>query len=164
MKHVINVSRTRRDLGYPDAWRFVRRAVRAALDAEGVTEPCTVDVTFTDDEHIREINRQFRNVDASTDVLSFPLCTLAPGKFDSQDCGWDPDTGTIPLGDILLSLEHCARQGEEFGHGFTHELMYLTVHSTLHLLGYDHVDEGAMKKQMRAREKRIMALLEGKEK
>ena len=114
MKHVITVSRTRRDLGYPDAWRFVRRAVRAALDAEGVTEPCTVDVTFTDDENIREINRQFRNVDASTDVLSFPLCTLAPGKFDSQDCGWDPDSGTIPLGDILISLEHCARQGEEF--------------------------------------------------
>ena len=164
MKHVITVSRTRRGLGYPEAYRFVRRAVRAALDAEGVSEPCTVDVTFTDDKHIREINREFRRVDAATDVLSFPLCELTPGKFEPDACGWDPDSGTVPLGDVVLSLERCAAQGEQFGHGFEHELMYLTVHSVLHLLGYDHVDEGAMKKQMRAREKRIMAILEGKEK
>ena len=164
MKHVINVTRNRRDLGHSDAWRYVRRAVRAALEAENVTERCTVDVTFTNDEYIRMINRVYRNVDAATDVLSFPLCALEPGRFDPNRCGWDPDTETIPLGDILISLEHCARQGEEYGHGFEHELMYLTVHSTLHLLGYDHVDEGAMKKQMRAREKHIMAMLEEKEK
>lgn len=161
MKHVITITRTRRDLGYPEAYRFVHRAVRAALEAEGVSEPCTVDVTLTNDAHIREINRQFRKVDSATDVLSFPLCELTPGQFDPDACGWDPDSETIPLGDVVLSLERCARQGEEFGHGFEHELMYLTVHSILHLLGYDHVDEGAQKKQMRAREKRIMALLEG---
>lgn len=161
MKHSITVTRSRRGLGWPEACRFVRRAVRAALDAEGVSEPCTVDVTFTDDEQIREINRQFRKVDAATDVLSFPLCELTPGQFDPEECGWDPDTETIPLGDVVISLEHCAAQGEEFGHGFEHELMYLTVHSTLHLLGYDHVDEGAMKKKMRTREKFIMEKLEG---
>ncbi len=163
MKHIVTVTRSRRGLGFPEAYRLVRRAVRAALEAEKVSEPCTVDVTFTDDEHIREINRRFRNVDAATDVLSFPLCELTPGQFDPDACGWDPDSGTIPLGDVVLSLERCERQGEEFGHGFGHELMYLTVHSVLHLLGYDHVDEGAMKKQMRAREKQIMAILEEKE-
>ncbi len=163
MKHIVTVTRSRRGLGFPEAYRLVRRAVRAALEAEKVSEPCTVDVTFTDDEHIREINRQFRNVDAATDVLSFPLCELTPGRFDPEACGWDPDSGTIPLGDVVLSLERCEKQGEEFGHGFGHELMYLTVHSVLHLLGYDHVDEGARKKQMRAREKQIMAILEGKE-
>ena len=160
MKHIVTVTRSRRGLGWPDAYRLVRRAVRAALEAEGVSEPCTVDVTLTDDEHIHAINKRFRNVDAATDVLSFPLCELKPGQFDPEACGWDPDSETIPLGDIVLSLERCAAQGEEFGHGFEHELMYLTVHSALHLLGYDHTDEGAMKKQMRAREKHIMAMLE----
>ncbi len=160
MKHIITVTRSRRGLGWPDAYRLVRKAVRAALQEEGVREACTVDVTFTDDAHIREINRAFRNVDAATDVLSFPLCELTPGRFDPDACELDPDSGTIPLGDIVLSLERCEKQGEEFGHGFGHELMYLTVHSTLHLLGYDHMDEGAQKRQMRAREKRVMALLE----
>ena len=164
MKHIVTITRSRRGLGYPEAYIDIRRAVRAALDAEDVSEPCTVDVTLTDDEHIRAINKQFRKVDAATDVLSFPLCELTPGRFDPEACGWDPDSETIPLGDIVLSLERCAAQGEEFGHGFAHELMYLTVHSTLHLLGYDHTDEGAMKKQMRAREKHIMAMLEEKEK
>lgn len=75
-------------------------------------------------------------------------------------CERDPETGCVLLGDMVFSLERCAAQGEEFGHGFEHELMYLAVHSTLHLLGYDHVDEGEMKRAMRAREKAIMALLD----
>ena len=161
MKHIVTVTRSRRGLGHPEAYRLAKRAVRAALEAEGVSAPCAVDVTFTDDEHIRVLNRQYREVDAATDVLSFPLCELTPGAFDPDACERDPDTGTIPLGDVVLSLERCEKQGEEFGHGFQHELMYLTVHSVLHLLGYDHVDEGAQKKRMRAREKRVMALLEG---
>ena len=90
------------------------------------------------------------------DVLSFPLNVLTPGEFDAALCDTDPYTGAVMLGDMMISLERCAQQGEEFGHGFDREVSYLTVHSVLHLLGYDHVDEGEMKKQMRTREKEIM--------
>lgn len=159
MKHRIMITRTHRNLGYSEAFRLIRRAAQAALDAEGVDECCTIDVTLTNDEHIHKINKEFRKVDSATDVLSFPMCELKPGAFDVDDCGWDPDTETIPLGDMVISLERCAAQGEEYGHGFEHEVMYLTVHSVLHLLGYDHVDEAEMKKQMRTREKAIMAAL-----
>ena len=161
MKHRIMITRTHRDLGYADAYRLIRKAAAAALDAEGVDEDCTIDVTLTNDEHIHKINKEFRKVDRATDVLSFPLCELTPGAFDADACGWDPDTETIPLGDMVFSLERCAAQAEEYGHSFDHELQYLTVHSVLHLLGYDHVDEAEEKAQMRAREKVIMAVLEG---
>lgn len=160
MKHRIMITRTCRDLGYSDAFRYIRRAAKATLDAEGVDETCTIDVTLTNDEHIHKINKEFRKVDKATDVLSFPMCELKAGAFDPDDCGWDPDTDSIPLGDMVISLERCDAQGKEFGHGFEHELMYLTVHSVLHLLGYDHVDEAEQKIQMRQREKIIMASLE----
>ena len=160
MKHRIMITRTHRDLGHADAYLLVRKAANAALDAEGVDEDCSIDVTLTNDEHIHKINKEFRKVDRATDVLSFPLCELTPGAFDADACGWDPDTETIPLGDMVFSLERCAAQAEEYGHSFEHELMYLTVHSVLHLLGYDHVDEAEEKAQMRAREKAVMAVLE----
>ena len=76
--------------------------------------------------------------------------------FDPAACETDPETGAVLLGDMMISLPACERQGEEYGHGFDREIRYLTVHSVLHLLGYDHVDEGKMKMQMRAREKAIM--------
>ena len=107
-------------------------------------------------ELLNNVNREFRNVDAPTDVLSFPQNELEPGKFDASACERDMDTGAVLLGDMMISLPRCERQGEEYGHGFKRELMYLTVHSVLHLLGYDHVDEGEMKAQMRQREKAIM--------
>ena len=89
-------------------------------------------------------------------MLSFPLNELTPGAFDPADCETDPETGAVLLGDMMISVPRCAEQGEDFGHGYEREIMYLTVHSVLHLLGYDHVDEGEMKQQMRAREKEIM--------
>ncbi len=159
MQIKLSLSREKRGLGHENARGLILRAVRAALHAEGVDEPCAVSAMLTDDEGIREINREHRNIDAATDVLSFPMNFLTPGAFDASDCERDLDTGCILLGDMVFSLERCARQGEEFGHGFEHELMYLTVHSVLHLLGYDHVDEGKMKRQMRQREKAIMASL-----
>ena len=118
--------------------------------------PCLVSVMLTDDEGIRRVNREFRGVDSATDVLSFPLNELQPGSFDPDLCERDLDTGAVLLGDMMLSLPRCEAQGEEFGHGIEREIQYLTVHSILHLLGYDHMDEGAMKEQMRAREKAIM--------
>ena len=156
MRNEIYVSREVKGLGFRNAAALIKKAVNRALDAENIDAPCIVSVLLTDDEGIREMNRQFRDTDRSTDVLSFPLNELQPGDFDADICEKDPETGSVMLGDILINIPQCAVQGEEFGHGFDRELTYLTVHSVLHLLGYDHTDEGEMKKQMRRREKEIM--------
>ena len=99
-------------------------------------------------------------MDRATDVLSFPMNELTPGAFDPDACEWDYETDRAMLGDMVISMERCAEQAETYGHSFAHEVSYLTVHSVLHLLGYDHVDEGEDKRRMRAREKEIMRLLD----
>ena len=138
---------------------LIRRAIRTALAAEGMELPCEIDVRITNDSGIHEINREMRQVDAPTDVLSFPMFDLMPGELpDEYDA--DPATGLIPLGDMCLSIERVAAQAKEYGHSRSRELAYLVVHSVLHLLGYDHLDEGAEKARMRAREEAIMALLQ----
>lgn len=137
---------------------LIRRTIRTALAAEGLTAPCEVDVLLTDDDGIHEINRELRQVDRPTDVLSFPEFELAPGQLPGPEDA-DPGTGLIPLGDMVLSMERVAAQAREYGHSKRRELSYLVTHSVLHLLGYDHLDEGPMKAQMRTREEAIMALL-----
>lgn len=137
---------------------LIRRTIRTALAAEGLTAPCEVDVLLTDDEGIHQINLDMRNVDRPTDVLSFPEFDLKPEKLPAAEDA-DPGTGLIPLGDMVLSMERVAAQAEEYGHSRQRELAYLVTHSVLHLLGYDHLDEGEMKQQMRGREEAIMALL-----
>lgn len=137
---------------------LIRRTIRTALAAEGLTAPCEVDVLLTDDDGIHEINRELRQVDRPTDVLSFPEFELTPGRLPGPEDA-DPGTGLIPLGDMVLSMERVAAQAREYGHSKRRELSYLVTHSVLHLLGYDHLDEGPMKAQMRAREEAIMALL-----
>lgn len=137
---------------------LIRRTIRTALAAEGLTAPCEVDVLLTDDDSIHEINREMRQVDRPTDVLSFPEFELTPGQLPGPEDA-DPGTGLIPLGDMVLSMERVAAQAREYGHSKRRELSYLVTHSVLHLLGYDHLDEGPMKAQMRAREEAIMALL-----
>ena len=137
---------------------LIRRTIRTALAAEGLTVPCEVDVLLTDDGGIHEINREMRQVDRPTDVLSFPEFELTPGQLPGPEDA-DPGTGLIPLGDMVLSMERVAAQAREYGHSKRRELSYLVTHSVLHLLGYDHLDEGPMKAQMRAREETIMALL-----
>lgn len=154
--HEVIVNREKTNLGHPQSASLIRGAVEHALACENITEACTVSVLLTDDEGIRRLNQSFRNVDSVTDVLSFPMNELTPGSFRADSCERDPETGNILLGDILINLKRCEEQGEEYGHGFSREIRYLTVHSVLHLLGYDHMDEGAQKKQMRAREKAIM--------
>ena len=156
MEHEVYVSREVRNLGHNNSASLIKKAVNMALSAEGVNVPCVISVMLTDDEGIRSVNNEFRGIDRATDVLSFPLNELVPGEFDPEACERDLDTGAIMLGDMMISVPRCEEQGEEFGHGYEREIMYLTVHSVLHLLGYDHVDEGEMKKQMRAREKEIM--------
>ena len=137
---------------------FVRKVIRTALAAEGMDCACEVDVSITDDEGIHEINREMREVDKATDVLSFPVFDLTPGEHpDEMDA--DPGTGLIPLGDMVISMEHVAAQAKEYGHSRQRELAYLVTHSVLHLLGYDHLDEGPQKAQMRAREEAILTEL-----
>ena len=161
MSHVkIYVSRSKKQLGWPETWRYVRRAAAAALEAEGVDTPCEIDVLLTDDAGIHAINREQRGIDRATDVLSFPMNELLPGEFDPDACEWDYENDRALLGDMVISMERCAEQAGTYGHSFAHEVSYLTVHSVLHLLGYDHVDEGEDKRRMRAREKEIMRLLD----
>ena len=155
----MNIADIRRDvknLGHNNSASLIKKAINMALSAEDVRENCIINVVLTDDEGIRAVNLQERNIDSATDVLSFPANELTPGEFDPEVCEWDYDNDAVYLGDMMISVPRCEQQGEEFGHGYERELMYLTVHSVLHLLGYDHVDEGEMKKQMREREKAIM--------
>ncbi len=144
MQHKFYIYREKRGLGHPETAALVKKAAAAALRAEGVDEPCEIGVTLTNDEGIHAINREQRGVDRPTDVLSFPIDEM------------DYDTNRRYLGDMVLSLERAEAQGEEYGGGFKHEAQYLTVHSVLHLLGYDHLDAGEEKAKMRAREKAIM--------
>ena len=141
-----------------DLKAFIRKVIRTVLAAEGMALPCEVDVCVTDDAGIHEINREMREVDRPTDVLSFPVFDLLPGELpDESDA--DPGTGLIPLGDMVISMERCAAQAEEYGHSKKREIAYLVTHSVLHLLGYDHLDEGEEKKRMRAREEAILSEL-----
>lgn len=137
------------------------RVITAALEQEKVEIPCEVDVLLTTDEGIREINQEQRQVDAATDVLSFPMLELTPGvpPTGKGEDELDPETGLCPLGDMVISVERAKAQAEEFGHSVQREIAYLAVHSVLHLLGYDHLDEGPQKAQMRQREETILESL-----
>ncbi len=140
----------------------IRTCINAVLKAEGVTAKCEINVLVTDDQGIRAINNAARNVDRPTDVLSFPMFELAPGELPTDWTEYeDPDTGLVPLGDMCISLERAIAQAKEFGHTTRREVGYLTIHSMLHLLGYDHLDEGPQKRQMRAREEAIASEIPG---
>mgnify|MGYP004598027381 FL=1 len=160
MKHQISVHSDIPHINTPALTAHIKRCIRGALEQEGVTVPCEINVLLTDNRGIREINRDLRDVDRETDVLSFPMFDFTPGEFpeDVSDL-LDPGSSLLPLGDMALSVEKIKSQAEEFGHSQEREIGYLTVHSVLHLLGYDHLDEGPMKKQMRAREDAIMEYL-----
>jgi len=137
---------------------LIRKAIKAALATEGVDMPCEVDVLLTDDKGIHTINREQRGVDKPTDVLSFPALELSPGTLPRL-ADADPGSGLVPLGDMVISMERVSAQAREYNHSKRRELCYLTVHSVLHLLGYDHLDEGPQKAQMRRREEAILESL-----
>lgn len=141
---------------------IISRCVEAVLKAEGITACCEINVFVTDDSGIRAINKASRNIDKPTDVLSFPMFQLEAGAPPAcWDTYLDPETGLCPLGDMAISLERAAAQAKEFGHSLRREVGYLTIHSMLHLLGYDHLDEGEQKAQMRKREEAIASTLHG---
>ncbi len=135
---------------------IIKKCIRKALTAEGVTVPCEINVLVTNDTGIRKINKATRDVDKATDVLSFPMFPFTPGELPEDWTAYiDPETGLCPLGDMAISLERAMAQADEFDHTVRREVGYLTIHSMLHLLGSDHLDEGPQKAQMRQREETI---------
>ncbi len=135
---------------------IIRRCINAVLKAQGVRVECEINVLITNDQGIHSINKASRNIDRPTDVLSFPMFPFEAGVLpESWEEHLDPETGLCPLGDMCISLERAIAQAHEYGHSAKREVGYLTIHSMLHLLGYDHLDEGPQKAQMRAREEAI---------
>ena len=129
-------------------YALIRRAIKAALEFEDFQRECEVSVTLVDNEQIHEMNLEARGVDRPTDVLSFPM-------FDE-----DFDDGEMAiLGDIVLSLEKAAAQAQEYGHSFDREVAFLTVHSVLHLLGYDHELSEDDEKDMFFRQEEILKIM-----
>ncbi len=138
---------------YPITYKMkmlVRASVLSTLAYEGYEPECELSVTFTDDEGIQAVNKQYRNMDKATDVLFFPLTDFEGGDEPPAD---EP---TVSLGDIVISLERARAQAEEFGHSLEREVAFLTVHSTLHLLGYDHELSEEDDADMRRRQREIL--------
>ena len=139
---------------------IIKKCIAATLAAENITAPCEINVLVTDNVGIRGINKAYRDIDRSTDVLSFPMFDLTPGLPPKDWSEYmDPESGMCPLGDMAISLEQAIAQAKDFGHSVRREIGYLTIHSMLHLLGYDHMDDGPQKKQMRQREEAIAATI-----
>jgi probable rRNA maturation factor len=162
MKTKINISYQCFDIKAPFTASHISKCIAAVLEAEKIGVPCEINVLITDDVGIHGVNLASRQIDRPTDVLSFPMFQLQPGNPPTD---WeeykDPETDLVPLGDMCISLERARQQAKEFGHSVKREVGYLTIHSVLHLLGYDHLDEGPMKKQMREREEAIASSIPG---
>ncbi|MEE1006598.1 MAG: rRNA maturation RNase YbeY [Acutalibacteraceae bacterium] len=149
----VTITDNQKKIKLPTGTRLlIRKACTATLKLEGFDDPAEVSVTLVNDETIREMNSKFRNIDASTDVLSFPL-----GENGVYDV--NPETGAKMLGDIVISVEHALSQADLYGHGIEREVAFLTVHSMLHLLGYDHEQGGLQKTIMREKEEKVLDAL-----
>lgn len=147
----VNITDKQKKIKLPTGTRLlVRKSCIATLEKEGFDGSAEIEVSFVTDEQIHELNLKFRNIDASTDVLSFPLGEN--GEYDVN-----PVTGAKMLGDVIISVEHATAQAELYGHGFEREVAFLTVHSVLHLLGYDHVNGGLEAAIMREKEEAVLA-------
>lgn len=149
----VNIENRQKTFRIPTGMRLLmRRCCHAVLEMEGFEGNAEVDITIVDNEQIRVINHEQRNIDAATDVLSFPLGEN--GVYDKN-----PATGAYMLGDIVISAQRAAEQAEQFGHSLQREVGYLTTHSMLHLLGYDHVNGGLEAVHMREKEEKVMTSL-----
>ncbi|MBO5321303.1 MAG: rRNA maturation RNase YbeY [Clostridia bacterium] len=149
----VNIFNRQKKITLPTGTKLlIRKACNATLKLEGFENSAEVDVTIVDDDEIWEINREQRNIDRATDVLSFPLGEN--GEYDQN-----PSTGALMLGDIVISAETAVRQADLYGHSIEREFAFLTVHSMLHLLGYDHVDGGLEQAVMREKEEKVLDAL-----
>ena len=162
MSHKINITFDIFTIQQPLVSAIIKKCIETTLGAEGVNADCEINVLVTNDKGIHAITLASRQIDRPTDVLSVPMFELEPGN-PPED--WeeylDFETGLCPLGDMCISLERAQLQAKEFGHSARREVGYLTIHSMLHLLGYDHLDEAEMKRQMRGREEAIAGLIPG---
>ena len=150
MENIIYFHNSQRKYNLPDGIKEkIADAFESVLDNEKLYDDFEVSVTFVNDKRIRIINNEFRDIDKSTDVLSFPMGEN--GEYDKN-----PETNKYMLGDVIISLEHATKQAEEFGHSIHREIVYLAVHSFLHLLGYDHVNNEDEAKIMREKEELTM--------
>lgn len=150
MKAKVIITDKQKKIKVPVGLRMLlRRACSATIELEHFPDNAEISITFTNDEEIKKLNSRFRNVETSTDVLSFPL-----GENGVYDI--NPESGARMLGDVVLSLEHADAQARLYGHSFEREVAYLTVHSVLHLLGYDHVNGGLEQMKMREKEEAVM--------
>ncbi len=146
----VNITNKQKKVKIPTGIRMlVRRACIAVLKEEEFQGSAEVEVTFVDDKEIQVLNKDFRGIDRSTDVLSFPL-----GENGVYDVNYE--TGAKMLGDVIISLEHAVAQAEEYGHTLQREVAFLTVHSMLHLLGHDHVNGGIEAETMREKEEAVL--------
>lgn len=149
----VNISVKQKHIKLPAGTKLlIRKSCTATLEFEGFKNPAEIDVSLVSDEAIKEMNAQFRNIDSETDVLSFPLGEN--GNFDTN-----PETGALMLGDVVISVDRAMAQADLYGHGIEREIAFLTVHSVLHLLGYDHENGGLEKTIMREKEEEILAAL-----
>ena len=149
----IIITNKQKDIKIPTGLRMlIRRCCNAVLKLEEFEGSVEVSVTLVNNKQIKELNSIYRNKDSVTDVLSFPMGE--DGKYDV-----DPKTGAKILGDIVISMETAVEQAERFGHSLQREVGYLTAHSMLHLLGYDHEDNGLQRIRMREKEEMVMTQL-----
>lgn len=139
--------------------RLITRCALAALACEQMDTAVCIDVTIVDDDSIRALNAEYRGKDSLTDVLSFPLYAFHQGR-PEEPLDKDPESGRVMLGDVVLGYAQAVRQAKEFGHSTARECGFLTVHSVLHLLGYDHEQGEDERKIMRQREEAILAALD----
>lgn len=147
------ISNRQKEVKIPTGMRMlIRRCCHAVLQLEGFPDPAEISVTFVDNEQIREINAKFRKIDSATDVLSFPL-----GEDGVYDTNYE--TGAKLLGDIVISMPRAVEQAEMYGHSLEREVGFLTAHSMLHLLGYDHEQGGIERVRMREKEELVMQQL-----
>ena len=152
MKHRIVIRCEGRSLRDFALKQQISKCITAALAHQGVNTPCEINVLVTDDEGIRAINNAYRKIDKATDVLSFPLGV--DGKYDISK-----ETGCALLGDVVISLETAMRQADLYGHSLEREIGFLTVHSMLHLLGYDHETSPLEARKMREKEEQVLGEL-----
>lgn len=116
----------------------LKRVCEAVMQLEECNFDAEISITFTDNDGIRDINREYRNIDRATDVLSFPMLEFEGGEADAE---YETENGLVMLGDIVISTERAAEQAKNLNHSLRREMAFLTAHSMLHLLGYDHVDD-----------------------